>query len=68
MESFIEIPTYDANHTTWSYTIFEQRDEFVVFLKSLFKEPGKYEFDETSFLFNEQARKFNKNKFFVVLP
>lgn len=68
MESFIEIPTYDANHTTWSYTIFEQRDEFVVFLKSLFKEPGKYEFDETSFLFNEQARKFNKNKFFCSAP
>ena len=32
-----------------------------IWLLSIFKEPGKYEFDDTSRLFNEQAKLFNKN-------
>lgn len=56
---YISIPTNDNGN--WTTTSFETEDDFKRFIFSLFKEPGKYEFDETSFLFNEQARKFNKD-------
>ena len=51
-----EIPTYDNGN--WTYSKFKDRIEFRDFVKSTFKEPGKYELDETSELFNEQARIF----------
>jgi hypothetical protein len=50
------IPTWDNG--TWTTTSFDTRQDFVEFLEPLFKEPGKYQFDDTSFVFNEQARKF----------
>jgi hypothetical protein len=53
------IPTWDNG--TWTTMSFDTRQDFVEFLEPLFKEPGKYEFDETSFVFNEQARKFKEN-------
>lgn len=56
----LSIPTYSPNG--WSETQFETLEEFRKFADSLFKEPGKYEFDETSFKFNEQARYFEQNK------
>lgn len=58
------IPTYDNGWTTTEFS----DQEFKDFLLSIFKEPGKYEFDETSFLFNEQARNFNKNGFYCAAP
>ena len=58
---YISIPTYDDTTALWSHTDFETREDFVEFMWSVFKEPGKYEFDETSLKFNEQARIFDKN-------
>lgn len=53
------IPTWDNG--TWTETEFYSREDFLTFLLEIFKEPGKYEFDTTSFVFNEQARNFKKN-------
>jgi hypothetical protein len=65
---YIEIPTYDVVKEQWSQTQFETRELYVEFLWSIFKEPGKYEFDETSLLFNKEARLFNKYKVFTSAP
>ena len=54
----ISIPTFNK---TWSYTTFDTRKDLYNFVKSTFREPGKYDLDETSELFNEQARTFRKN-------
>jgi len=66
MKPYIKIPTYNAG--TWEYTTFNTKDDFREFVKGLFKEPGKYNFDETSNLFNEHARTFNKKKLFCEAP
>ena len=65
---YLEVPTYDAVTKEWSTTSFETKEEYVEFLWSVFKEPGKYEFDETSLIFNKEARAFNKSKVFCVAP
>jgi hypothetical protein len=65
---YLSIPTYDAKTESWSYTDFETKESYTEFLWSVFKEPGKYEFDETSLLFNKEARKFNKYKLFCTAP
>lgn len=65
-EIYQQIPTYENGE--WSYTDFESRTEFAEFCMSIFKEPGQYNFDQTSFLFNEQARLFNKNGFYCLSP
>jgi len=57
--SFIDIPTWDNG--SWTTTSFDTREAYTDFVLSVFKEPGQYNFDDTSFLFNEQARLFNKN-------
>lgn len=57
-----KIPTYDYQTREWSYTSFENQEEFSAFLDSLFKEPGLYEFDESTRVWNLEARRFNKNK------
>jgi len=64
--SFIDIPTWENG--TWSVTSFDTRDAYTEFAVSVFKEPGQYNFDETSFLFNEQARLFNKNGVYCTSP
>jgi hypothetical protein len=66
MDSYLEIPTY--NNGDWESTIFYTKEGFLDFIKSLFKEPGQYEFDETSLVFNEEARKFNKLQFYCSAP
>jgi len=60
------IPTYEDGE--WSETQFASRDDFKEFILSIFKEPGQYEFDETSRIFNEQARNFNKNGYYCDSP
>ena len=60
------IPTYKAGK--WSTTTFETDDEFLQFLLPLFKEPGLYQFNKTAFLFNEEARKFNKQGYYCTSP
>lgn len=63
---YTDVPTWDNG--TWTTTTFSTREEFKDFVHDLFKEPGKYDFNETSFLFNEQAQKFNNNKFYCAAP
>jgi hypothetical protein len=63
---FKEIPTYENG--TWDVTTFYTREEFRDFLLSIFKEPGKYEFNETSKIFNEEGRKFQKQGFYCAAP
>ena len=65
---YLEVPTYDAVTKEWTTTVFDTKEEYVKFLWSVFKEPGKYEFDETSLIFNKEARAFNKTKVFCVAP
>lgn len=65
---YIKVPTYDAMTDVWSHTEFATREEFVEFLNSVFKEPGKYNFDITSLKFNEEARRFNRDKMFCSAP
>jgi hypothetical protein len=65
-EIYQHIPTYEDGN--WSYTDFDSREEFYGFIKSIFKEPGKYEFDETSLLFNDQGRAFTKNSIYCLAP
>jgi hypothetical protein len=65
-EIYEHIPTYSNGE--WSYTDFESRKDFYEFCFSIFKEPGQYEFDEVSQLFNEQARLFNKNGIYCTAP
>ena len=55
-----KIPTWDNG--TWTYTTFIDRAAYKSFLLTVFKEPGKYEFDETSFEFNAQKRLFRQQK------
>ena len=45
----------------WTERTFVSRRDFIDFVLPLFKEPGEYNFDETSFRFNEQARNFTDN-------
>ncbi len=60
-----KIPTY--NNGKWTTTLFDE-EEFRQFLVGLFKEPGKYQFDETSFKFNQEARTFNDKGFYCDKP
>jgi len=65
-EIYQNIPTWDNG--TWTSTDFKSREEFSNYIKDLFKEPGKYEFDETSLKFNAEAVKFNKQNFYCDAP
>ena len=67
MDFWNDIPTWDNG--TWTTTNFDTRDEFRVFILSVFKEPGQYGFNEDSTLiFNEQSRLFNQNKVYCTAP
>lgn len=64
----LKIPTYNSQTKIWGNTTFYTLDEFRDFTDSLFKEPGKYNFDETSYMFDEAGRFFQKNKFYCNAP
>ncbi len=64
--SFIDVPTW--NDGIWTSTVFETRDEFKDFVESIFDIPGKYDFDETSLIFNQQSRIFNKEGLYCTAP
>ena len=66
MEIFENIPTYDNG--TWTITDFSSREEFSKFIRNIFKEPGKYNFDETSLLFNSESRNFRANGYYCDSP
>lgn len=63
---YTDIPTWDNG--VWTTTTFNSRVEFRNFVLSVFKEPGKYDFDETSFVFNEEATKYNTQGFYTPAP
>lgn len=58
------IPLYDSDKDEWSRKEFQNNTEYLNWLWSLFKEPGDYNFDKTSFKFNEQARHFTEHGVF----
>jgi hypothetical protein len=60
------IPTYDKG--LWTTTEFKSDVEFREYLESIFKEPGKYEFNKIALKFNEQAQIFNKEGFYCNAP
>lgn len=66
MNNYIEIPTYKNGE--WYITEFETRESFRDFLVTLFKEPGQYNFDETTLIFNAEGRRFQKDKFYCEAP
>jgi len=66
MSSYIKIPTW--NKGVWEYTEFATRDEYKDFVLSVFKEPGKYNFNEVSFEFNKEAEKFRQQNFYCASP
>jgi hypothetical protein len=65
-DPFISIPTYEND--SWTVTEFATREEFRDYLATLFKEPGKYNFDESSRVFNVEARKFQTQGFYCNAP
>ena len=66
-EFWNDIPTWDNG--TWTTTNFETRDEFRLFILSIFKEPGQYKFNKDSAtVFNEQAQIFKRDKVYCTAP
>mgnify|MGYP003634534733 CR=1 FL=1 len=62
----ISIPTYSKGE--WQTTEFSDESEFAFFVLGLFKEPGEYKFDETAYVFNNQARHFNEVGYYCKSP
>jgi hypothetical protein len=58
LEFYRKVPTYENG--VWTNTEFTDIETFRNFVKSTFREPGIYKFDETASLFNEQARLFRE--------
>ncbi len=65
-EIYQDIPCWDNG--VWTSVSFSSREEFSGVIKDIFSEPGKYDFDETSFLFNEQAIKFREQNIYCIAP
>ena len=63
---YIEIPTYQNG--VWNVTPFQTREEWRDFLIPLFKEPGEYNFDKHTHIFNAEAKKFNKQGYYCNAP
>ena len=66
LKFYERIPTW--RNGTWEVTEFDSREQFKEFLLPLFKEPGKYEFNEDTAIFNEQATIFNKQNYYCASP
>jgi hypothetical protein len=65
---YTTIPTYNLDKDEWSETTFDTGLDLYNYLFSIFKVPGKYDFDETSFEFNRQGRIWNRDKVYCVAP
>ena len=66
-EIYQDIPTYDNG--TWTTTSFESRKDFADFIFDLFKEPGQYNFNETTNkLFVSESDKFRKDGVYCTAP
>ncbi len=65
-EIYQDIPTWDNGK--WTTTNFDTREDFATYIRDLFKEPGKYAFDDVSKQFNAEATKFNTQSFYCAAP
>ena len=66
-EIYQDIPTYE--NETWTTTSFESREDFANFIKCIFKEPGKYNFNEvTNTIFISESTKFKKDGVYCTAP
>lgn len=65
---FQKIPTYNADTQSWSETSFPSQPDFALFLQSLFKEPGEYNFDESTLDWNQAGKTFTAKKYYTLLP
>lgn len=64
---YTKIPTW-SKEDGWTYTVFQTKQDFIALVESVFKVPGTCDFDETSEMFNEHARFFNKQGVFTLAP
>jgi hypothetical protein len=66
-EIYQDIPIYDNGN--WTTTSFDSREDFGNFIRELFKEPGKYKFNETTnTVFISESLKFKKNGVYCTAP
>jgi hypothetical protein len=66
-EIYQDIPTYDNGN--WTTTSFESREEFSNFIFGVFKEPGEYNFNETTNkVFISESVKFKKDGVYTTAP
>ena len=65
-EIYQDIPCWDNG--TWTTVSFDSREEFSNSIAKIFSEPGKYNFDDTSFLFNQEAVKFREQNVYCTFP
>jgi len=66
-EIYQDIPTYENGN--WTTTSFESREEFSNFIFSVFKEPGEYNFNETTNeIFISESVKFKKDGVYCTFP
>jgi hypothetical protein len=66
-EFYQDIPTYE--NETWTTTSFESREDFADFIRSIFKEPGQYNFNETTNkVFISESNKFRKDGIYCMYP
>jgi hypothetical protein len=65
-EIYQDIPCWDNG--TWTTVSFESREAFSGTIANIFFEPGKYKFDKTSFLFNQEAVKFRDQNVYCLAP
>jgi hypothetical protein len=65
-EIYQDIPCWDNG--AWTTISFDSREAFSGSIASIFSEPGKYGFDKTSFLFNQEAVKFRDQNVYCTAP
>ena len=66
-EIYQDIPTYENGK--WTETSFESRQDFTDFIFSIFKEPGKYNFNNTTNeVFVSESNKFRKDGVYCTSP
>ena len=65
-EIYQDIPCWDNG--AWTTVSFNSREEFSGAIASIFSEPGKYAFDETSYQFNIEAVKFRDQNVYCMAP
>jgi hypothetical protein len=65
-EIFQDIPCWDNG--AWTTVSYDSREEFSRAIADIFTEPGKYNFDDTSYLFNEQATTFRTKNVYCTAP